>query len=314
MGTAALSSWRHWRPVWRGQVALAFVLLALAALGWVVTDDRMRGMDAGPGTDPGTLGFYVIAWVVMMAAMMFPSAAPMALAYARISARMHDPRPRHGTTTLFVAGYLLAWTVFGLAAYALFAGVRAVAGRELSWHQAGPYIAGSVIVLAALYQLTAAKDACLRRCRSPFAFLTDEWHDGRRGALIIGTLHGTWCVGCCWGLMAALFAVGFMSVGWMVFVSVLIALEKMLPWPRQANYAIAAVLVALGLGIALAPSRVPGLTLPGSPQGSSSMSTMHQMHPTGGLMHSVVKMHAAPATSAMPAMSATSGMAATGGK
>jgi len=89
--------------------------------------------------------------------------------------------------------------VFGLAAYGLFVGVRAVAGPALGWHQAGPYVAGGVIVLAALYQLTPAKDACLRRCRAPFAFLTDEWRDGRRGALVMGTLHGVWCVGCCWG-------------------------------------------------------------------------------------------------------------------
>jgi predicted metal-binding membrane protein len=272
------------RPLRRVQVLLVVGLLALAALGWIVTDARMRGMDAGPGTDPGALGFYVSAWVVMMAAMMFPSMAPMVLAYARVSPRMHAARPRHGTLVVFVAGYLLAWTLFGLAAYGLFAGVRAVAGPALSWHRAGPYVAGGVIVLAALYQLTPAKNACLRRCRAPFAFITDEWRDGRRGALVMGALHGGWCVGCCWGLMAALFAVGVMSVGWMVFVSVLIAVEKLTPWPRQANYAIAGLLVALGLGIALAPNRVPGLTLPDSPQASARMSQMHGPHSGAGAM------------------------------
>ena len=275
MGTAVIGSGRPRRPVWRAQIVLVVALLALAAVGWIVTDARMRGMDAGPGTDPGALGFYVITWVVMMAAMMFPSIAPMVLAYARISPRMHAAHPCHGTVAAFVGGYLLAWTAFGLAAYALFAGVRAVAGHSLGWHQAGPYVAGSVIVLAALYQLTPAKDACLRRCRAPFAFLTDEWRDGRRGALVMGTLHGAWCIGCCWGLMAALFAVGVMSLGWMVFVSVLIAVEKLIPWPRAANFAITALLVALGLGVALAPNRVPGLTLPDSPRARSAMSTVH---------------------------------------
>jgi len=274
MATAVIGSGRRRRCEWRAQVVLVVALLALAAFGWIVTDARMRGMDAGPGTDPGTLGFYVTAWVVMMAAMMFPSFAPMVLAYARISPPMHAAHPRHGTVALFVAGYLLAWTVFGLAAYGLFVGVRAVAGPALGWHQAGPYVAGGVIVLAALYQLTPAKDACLRRCRAPFAFLTDEWRDGRRGALVMGTLHGVWCVGCCWGLMAALFAVGVMSLGWMVFVSVLVAIEKLIPWPRAANHAIAALLVALGLGVALAPNRVPGLTLPNSPGARSAMSAM----------------------------------------
>jgi predicted metal-binding membrane protein len=275
MGTVMIGSRRARRPVWRAQFFLVVVLLALAGVGWVVTDARMRGMDAGPGTDPGTLGFYVTAWVVMMAAMMFPSIAPMVLAYARISPRMHAAHPRHGTVAVFIAGYLLAWVGFGLGAYALFVGVRAVAGPAFGWHQAGPYVAGGVIVLAALYQLTPAKDACLRRCRSPFAFLTDEWRDGRRGALVMGTLHGAWCVGCCWGLMAALFAVGVMSVGWMVLVSVLIAIEKLIPWPRAANYTIVALLIALGLGVALAPNRVPGITLPNSPRARSTMSTMH---------------------------------------
>jgi predicted metal-binding membrane protein len=266
------------RPVWRPQVLLVAALLALAALGWVVTDARMRGMDAGPGTDPGTLGFYVSAWVVMMAAMMFPSIAPMVLTYARVSPRMHAARPRRGTVAVFVGGYLLTWTVFGVAAYALFAAVRAAAWPVLGWHRAGPYLAGGVIMVAALYQLTPAKDACLRRCRAPFAFITDEWRYGRRGALVMGALHGAWCVGCCWGLMAALFAVGVMSLGWMVFVSVLVAAEKLSPWPRPANYAITALLLALGLGVALAPNRVPGLTLPDSPQASSRMSTMQAPH------------------------------------
>jgi predicted metal-binding membrane protein len=277
MGTAVIGSGRRRRRVWRAQVVLVVALLALAAFGWVVTDVRMRGMDAGPGTDPGALGFYVSAWVVMMAAMMFPSIAPMVLAYARISPRMHAAHPRHGTVAVFVGGYLLAWTAFGLAAYGLFVGVRAVGGSVLGWHRAGPYVAGGVIVLAALYQLTPAKDACLRRCRSPLAFITDEWRDGHRGALVMGALHGAWCVGCCWGLMAALFAVGVMSVGWMVFVSVLIAIEKLIPWPRPANYAIAGLLVALGLGVALAPNRVPGLILPESPPASSRISpTTHR--------------------------------------
>lgn len=284
MGTAAIGSSRPRRLAGRAQVALVLTLLGLAAVGWVVTDARMRGMDAGPGTDPGTLGFYVTAWVVMMAAMMFPSAAPMVLAYARISPRMHAARARHGTTALFLAGYLLSWTAFGLAAYALFASVRAVAHGALGWHQAGPYVAGGVIVLAALYQLAPLKNACLRRCRAPFAFLTDEWRPGRRGALIMGSLHGGWCVGCCWGLMAALFAVGVMSIGWMVFVSVLIAVEKLIPWPRPANYAIAAVLLALGVGVAFAPSRVPGLTLPGAQPARSMMSRMHSAAPGGSGM------------------------------
>jgi len=283
MSTAAIDARGAGSRMRQGQILLVITLLGLAVLGWIVTDDRMRGMDAGPGTDPGTLGFYVSAWVVMMAAMMFPSIAPMVLAYARVSPRLHKARAPTGATPLFVAGYIVSWTAFGLCAYGLFAGVRWLAGEELAWDRAGPYVAGGVIVLAALYQLTPAKDACLRRCRAPFAFLTDEWRAGRRGALVMGMRHGAWCVGCCWGLMAALFAVGVMSVGWMVLVATLIAIEKLTPWPRLANYAIAGLLVALGLGVAFSPRHVPGLTLPDSPAAAGAMDGMKGMEAEPGM-------------------------------
>jgi predicted metal-binding membrane protein len=298
MSTTAIGTRPFRRPVWRGQIVLVIALIGLATLGWIVTDERMRGMDAGPGSDLGSLGFYVTAWVVMMAAMMFPSIAPMVLAYARISPRMHASRARTGTTTLFVAGYLVSWTAFGIAAYALYAVVQSIAGDAISWHHAGPYVAGGVIMLAAVYQLTPAKDACLRRCRAPFAFLTDEWRDGRRGALVMGMLHGAWCVGCCWGLMAALFAVGVMSVGWMVVIAILIAVEKLIPWPRPANYTVAGMLVALGIGVAFAPQDVPGLTLPDSPSATGAMHAMHgkQSKPA---MHQMPGMQAKPAPAGM---------------
>jgi predicted metal-binding membrane protein len=204
----------------RGLLGLIGLLLALAAVGWVVTGQRMAGMDAGPGTELGSLGFYVGAWVVMMAAMMFPSAAPMVVAYERIQThrrKLGRAVPQAGTA-VFVAGYLLAWTVSGLIAYAIFDLVRSLSIGALSWHRGGPYLAGGVIVVAALYQLTPAKDVCLSKCRGPLAFLTGAWHDGYGGALRMGVEHGGWCVGCCWALMAALFALGVMSVGWMIFV------------------------------------------------------------------------------------------------
>jgi predicted metal-binding membrane protein len=257
----------------RGQVALVAALLALAAAGWAVTDVRMRHMDAGPGTDLGTLGFYVTAWVVMMAAMMFPSILPMTLIYRRVESSRRA-RGRAGSTTLFVAGYLVSWTVFGLIAYALFDAVKSLSIDDLRWNRRGGYVAGCLIVAAAVYQLTPAKNACLSRCRSPFAFVTAEWRDGRLGALQMGLLHGGWCVGCCWGLMVALFAVGVMSVGWMIFVSLLIAVEKLVPWPVAANRTVAAVLLALGLGVAFAPAQVPGLTVPGSPAAQRAMQSM----------------------------------------
>jgi predicted metal-binding membrane protein len=250
----------------RGELSLIAVLLALAVVAWLVTGQRMAGMDGGPGTDPGTLGFYVSAWVLMMAAMMFPSIAPMVLTYRRIRLRGAALRGRvdRGATCLFVVGYLVAWTTYGVAAYGLFSAVQSLSIDVLSWERGGRFIAAGVILAAAAYQLTPAKDACLRRCRAPFTFLSEEWRSGRGGALVMGMLHGAWCVGCCWALMAALFAFGVMSVGWMIFVAALIAIEKLLPWKVIANRGVAVLLVALALAVAFVPGDVPGLTVPSS--------------------------------------------------
>ncbi len=258
------------------QLGLIFGLLLLAAVAWAMTGDRMGGMDAGPGTDLGGLGFWVTAWVVMMAAMMFPSIAPMVLMYARIEEgkRERDQRVQAGTTALFVAGYLVTWAVAGLVGYALIEGVRALDIGFLAWDSGGPYVAGAVIVAAGIYQLTPMKDACLRRCRSPMGFLLTSWRPGRTGALQMGMEHGGWCVGCCWGLMAALFALGVMSIGWMVMIAALIAIEKLLPWKAVANRSIALLLVVLGLGVAFFADDVPGLTLPDSPEAQAAMDSM----------------------------------------
>jgi predicted metal-binding membrane protein len=249
-------------------VGLIALLIALAAVAWATTDDRMAGMDAGPGTDPGSLGFYVTVWVVMMAAMMFPSIAPMVTVYAGLGrARRQAGRAAPaGATALFVAGYLVTWTAAGLVAFAIVKLARSLSIGALSWDEAGPYVAGGVVVLAAVYQLTPLKDVCLRHCRGPLSFLLAHWRDGRSGALRMGIVHGGWCVGCCWALMAALFALGVMSVGWMAFIAALIAVEKMLPWIRVANLAVAVCLLVLGLGVAFAPASVPGLTEPDSSQ------------------------------------------------
>jgi predicted metal-binding membrane protein len=270
------------------QLGLIIGLVLLAALAWALTDDRMAGMDAGPGTDPGALGFWVTAWVVMMAAMMFPSIAPMVVMQARIEEgkRRQGKETKAGTTALFVCGYLITWTAAGLVGYAIIQLGQALSLDFLSWDRAGPYVAGGVIVGAALYQLTPLKDACLRRCRNPMMFLLTSWRPGRLGALEMGLEHGAWCVGCCWGLMAALFALGVMSIGWMVLIAALIAIEKLLPWKVLANRSVAILLVVLGLAVAFAPEKVPGLTLPDSPEAAQAMDSMgmHDFSSGGGSM------------------------------
>jgi predicted metal-binding membrane protein len=255
------------------QLGLIALLVLLAAVAWVITGEQMDGMDAGPGTDPGALGFFVGVWMVMMAAMMFPSIAPMVLMHVRIQEgrRERGEAGVVGATSLFVAGYLLAWSAAGLIGYGIFQLGRALTGDLFSWDNAGPYLAGGIVCAAAIYQLTPLKDVCLRHCRSPFAFLMQHWHAGRLGSLRMGVVHGGWCIGCCWALMAALFALGVMSLGWMALIAALIAIEKLLPWKALANRGIAALLLVLGLAVAFSPASVPGLTVPGSAEAMQGM-------------------------------------------
>jgi predicted metal-binding membrane protein len=264
------------------QLGLIGALLVLAAVAWAITGDQMAGMDAGPGTDPGSLGFFLGVWVVMMAAMMFPSIAPMVLMFARIQEGRRDREAEAptGLTTLFVGGYLVSWAAAGLLGYALFELGRAAFGSTFAWSNAGPYLAGAIIVAAAVYQLTPLKDVCLRNCRSPLMFLMNHSKPGRIGAVRMGVEHGGYCVGCCWMLMAALFALGVMSLGWMAFIAALIAAEKLLPSRELANRGIAILLLVLGLSVAFVPENVPGLTLPGSAEAVRAMKAMG-MHPQG---------------------------------
>jgi predicted metal-binding membrane protein len=211
-----------------------------------------------------------------MAAMMFPSIAPMVVMHVRIQeGRTERGQPvAVGATTLFVGGYLVTWTAAGLVGYGLYKAGAAIFDDTFSWDNAGPYLAGGIIVGAAIYQLTPLKDVCLRHCRSPFMFLMKHWRPGRVGALRMGVIHGGWCVGCCWALMAALFALGVMSLGWMALVAALIATEKLLPWKAVANRGIAVLLLVLGIAVMASPEDVPGLTLPDSPEARQAMESM----------------------------------------
>jgi predicted metal-binding membrane protein len=224
------------------RLGLVALLLGLTGLAWWSTAESMGGMETGPTTDLGTLGWFVGVWIVMMAAMMFPAVAPTVALYARLSRRRGLDRP-----LLFAAGYLLVWGAGGVLAYGLVRLGQTAIGGGVSWHSAGRWLAGGVLVLAAVYELTPLKQACLARCRSPLGFLLGSWRDGRRGALEMGGRHAAWCVGCCWALMGALFALGVMSLVWMGFVAVLITLEKTLPWRRVATWGTAAVLLVLAL-------------------------------------------------------------------
>ena len=248
----------------RTRLVLVGTLFLLAALGWLLTAHEMNGMDGGPWTALGGFAWFLGVWVVMMAAMMFPSVAPTVALYSRLTKQRSLWLP-----LTFVGGYLATWAAAGAVAYGVGAATSHALGGQLAWGNAGRAIAGATLLVAAGYELTPLKNVCLGKCRSPLGALLGSWREGARGALLMGAKNGGWCVGCCWALMASLFALGVMSIPWMAVVAGLIAIEKTLPWRRSATYGTALVLLVLGVLLLAAPDALPALTIP-----SGGMSQM----------------------------------------
>lgn len=242
----------------RARVGLVALLVGLAALAWWSTVRATAGMDASPSGRLGALGSFVGVWIVMMAAMMLPAVSPTVALYARMTRRRGLARP-----VVFTGGYLAVWGAGGVGAYGISVLGRRALGPQLAWAAGGRWVAAGVLTAAALYELTPLKDVCLGKCRSPVGFLMGTWRDGVRGAFAMGGRHATWCLGCCWALMAALFALGAMSILWMAVVAGLITTEKLLPWRRIAVWSTTLLLLALAAGILAAPDAVPGFVVPG---------------------------------------------------
>jgi predicted metal-binding membrane protein len=257
------------REVMRLRVGVVLILLLTAGVAWWSSAAQMSGMDAGPGTELGTLVWFTGAWTVMMAAMMLPSVAPTAAAFAAPANRREPSR-----WLLFAGGYLLVWSVAGVVAYGLFELGRRLFAGGLAWGDGGQWLSAATLVLAAGYQLTPLKRACLAHCRSSWQVLSDEWREGRSHALAMGVRSAGWCIGSSWALMTVLFALGVMNLTWMVLVSILVAAEKLSPAPRSARTATAVLLAVLAVGVLAAPRDVPGLVVPGSPGAMHAMKTM----------------------------------------
>ena len=205
-----------------------FILVVLAALAWVVTVRQAGGMGIGPGTMGMTFPLFMGMWVAMMAAMMFPSVAPIAILWTRGIARRSDGMERAGRIASFVSGYLITWAAFGAVAFAALLGTQRLVDVS---PQAAKWLGVSIFALAGVYQLTPLKSACLRHCRSPMMQLLHYSNfKGSARDLRVGAHHGAYCVGCCWGLMVVLVAVGVMNVAAMAGLAGVIFLEKL--WKR----------------------------------------------------------------------------------
>ena len=244
------------------RLALVVVFGALNGGAWAASIGAMGGMETGTRFSVGSFGFFVVLWVLMMAAMMFPSVWPAVGMYGRMNRRQASARTHsfvHSAT--FVAGYVSSWLAYGLLAFGALAIARAAGIDGLTGEELARYVVAPVALAGALYQLAPLKQACLRQCRGPFSFFLTRWREGTRGALVMGARHGLFCVGCCWMLMVVLLAVGVMNVAWMVMVSLAIAAEKLAParWARPASGLLAAGLVALAVVALIKPVWLPGV-------------------------------------------------------
>jgi predicted metal-binding membrane protein len=197
----------------------------------------------------------LIMWWVMMIAMMLPSATPMVLLYARVYRQAQSKRQVKSSSIpipAFIAGYLLIWLVFSFAAVFLqwiFEQSKLMHGMMM-WITERHFSAG-LLLIAGIYQFTPIKHACLKQCRSPVEFISRHWQQGNIGALTMGIHHGIFCLGCCWVLMLLLFFGGIMNLVWIAGLTIIVFVEKLLPFGEKFSQLIGILLCASGLWVML---------------------------------------------------------------
>lgn len=263
-GTVATRAADPSRTRRRQDAWITATLVVVAAAGWAWTVVTARGMGSSSAMAGSmgtmdmstalTLGTFVLAWVAMMAAMMLPSVAPVVRIYASAAGRgLAAPLP------VFVAGYLVVWSAIGLPAFVAW---RALANPLANGARWAELLAGAVLVVAAAYQVSPLKRACLRHCRSPLGFFMGLRGNLRdpRVALRAGASHGLVCLGCCWALMAILVALGTMSIPLMVVIAAVIFAEKTLPHGERVATAAAVLIGGLGAAVLLVPEVAPHLS------------------------------------------------------
>ncbi len=237
--------------------AAALALIGCAALAWYITFLGLEGMSPGPGTMGFGLWQFLAVWALMMAAMMLPALAPFTSMYLRSIRAVHSSRVRTARTVALVGGYLLTWTGFGVLAFAAAELAGLLAGNA---PDVAPGAGAGVLAAAGVYQLTPLKDFCLRHCRSPVAFLLHvSGYKGRLRDVRVGMYHGAYCVGCCWGLMLVLIAVGVMNLAWMAVITAVIFLEKTWKHGPAFSRITGASLIVFAFFVPAHPELLPGL-------------------------------------------------------
>lgn len=251
---------------YRQEKIIISALALLSVIAWVATVYYSHNMNSQmsmpmPGMEqqPSLIveaSLFLGMWIVMMIAMMFPAAAPMIIIFSNLHHKRRADNEGFIPTWVFVTGYLLVWTFFGVFAYFVNLIVGHLATSFPNLHKYGSLIGGAVLIAAGLYQLTPLKNVCLTHCRSPLHFIMHRWREGYLGALIMGMDHGAYCLGCCWGLMLVLFVLGIMNMAWMGILTIVIFIEKISKHGVIISRVAGGLLILLGLLIAFQPAIV----------------------------------------------------------
>jgi predicted metal-binding membrane protein len=242
------------RVLRRERLVLVALLALLTALSWVAMARMASEAPSGAGRLPpccATFGLTFWMWVVMMAGMMIPSATPMVLTHAAIMRRRVALGGRYVSSALFFSGYLAAWTGFSLVAALAEWALHRSSLLDPETLRVRPLAAALVLLCTGAFQLSSVKDTCLSQCRAPLGYFLTEWREGLVGAFVMGLRHGWFCIGCCWLLMAILFAAGVMSLWWGAAITAFVIAEKLLPWRRLIVWS-GAILCFGGAAIVLA--------------------------------------------------------------
>ncbi|MGH6727224.1 MAG: DUF2182 domain-containing protein [Pseudolabrys sp.] len=245
------------------QRSIILALLIAIAAAWAMLVWQQMSMDTGMGMvmNTPTMGMraplFLAVWVIMMVAMMFPTAAPMILTFHRVQAGKRTRGESFVSTWVFVAAYMLVWGVSGILAYAGAVGAEAIAAAANISGATAARIGGLVLILAGAYQLSSLKDLCLAKCRTPIAFILTSWRDGNMGAVRMGIEHGFFCLGCCWLLFLILFPLGIMNIAAMALVTLLVFAEKALTAGDRIAKAAGIVLMLYGVVVIVFPQALP---------------------------------------------------------
>jgi len=239
-----------------GQVALilAISMLGWAFLAWIALDmSHPVAQLTMPGSSSWSAGSVLVIlsmWAMMMGAMMLPPALPMILTFVEVASR-NGERRRAGS---FVAAYLMVWFGFSAAATLAQWALQAAGWVDPMIVSTSRVLTGLLLLIAGVYQFSPLKKVCLARCRTPMGFLIGEWRAGASGAFVMGVRHGMFCLGCCWLLMALLFAGGVMNLAWVAALSLAVAVEKLAPRGEWLAAALGLGLIAAGLLKLLVPA------------------------------------------------------------